>query len=66
VDTGGGHGTTAMAIARAFPHVRCSVLELPHVVDAAAADGSCTVEFVAGDMLEFIPSADVVLLKVCV
>jgi hypothetical protein len=67
VDAGGGDGTTAMAIARAFPHVRCSVLELPHVVDAAAAAGNCRVhEFVAGDMLEFIPSADVVLLKVCV
>jgi len=42
--------------------VRCSVLELPHVVDAATADG--TVEFVAGDMMEFIPPADAVLLKV--
>uniref|UniRef100_K3ZZ50 O-methyltransferase domain-containing protein n=1 Tax=Setaria italica TaxID=4555 RepID=K3ZZ50_SETIT len=60
VDAGGGDGTTAMAIARAFPHVRCSVLELPHVVDAAAAAGS-TVEFVAGDMLEFIPPAELVL-----
>ncbi|XP_072148033.1 acetylserotonin O-methyltransferase 3-like [Setaria viridis] len=62
VDAGGGDGTTAMAIARAFPHVRCSVLELPHVVDAAAAAGS-TVEFVAGDMLEFIPPAELVLKK---
>ncbi|RLM85750.1 trans-resveratrol di-O-methyltransferase-like [Panicum miliaceum] len=62
VDAGGGDGTTARAITRAFPHVRCSVLELPHVVDAAPADG--TVEFVAGDMLEFIPPADAVLLKV--
>ncbi|CAN6213552.1 unnamed protein product [Urochloa humidicola] len=62
VDAGGGDGSTARAIARAFPHVRCSVLELPHVVDAApAADG--TVEFVAGDMMEFIPLADAVLLK---
>ncbi|KAF8690477.1 hypothetical protein HU200_040832 [Digitaria exilis] len=63
VDAGGGDGTTAMAIARAFPHVRCTVLELPHVVDAVAAagDGSSTVEFVAGDMMEFIPPADFVL-----
>ncbi|GJN04078.1 hypothetical protein PR202_ga21594 [Eleusine coracana subsp. coracana] len=34
VDVGGGDGTTAKAIAKAFPHVRCSVLELPQVVDS--------------------------------
>ncbi|OEL16644.1 Trans-resveratrol di-O-methyltransferase [Dichanthelium oligosanthes] len=61
VDVGGGDGTTARAIAKAFPHVRCSVLELPRVVDAAPADG--TVEFVAGDMMELIPPADAVLFK---
>ncbi|KAL6641776.1 hypothetical protein ACP70R_019957 [Stipagrostis hirtigluma subsp. patula] len=61
VDVGGGDGTMAKAIAKAFPHVRCSVLELPHVVDAMPAD--CTVEFVAGDMMDFIPPADAVLLK---
>ncbi|CAN6209707.1 unnamed protein product, partial [Urochloa humidicola] len=63
VDAGGGDGTTARAIARAFPHVRCSVLELPYVVDAAAPADDGTVEFVAGDMMEFIPPADAVLLK---
>ncbi|KAF8690482.1 hypothetical protein HU200_040837 [Digitaria exilis] len=48
----------------AFPHVRCSVLELPHVVDVAApAVVDSRVEFVAGDMMEFIPPADAVLLK---
>ncbi|CAL5079283.1 unnamed protein product [Urochloa decumbens] len=62
VDADGGDGSTARAIARAFPHVRCSVLELPHVVDAAPAGGG-DVEFVAGDMMEFIPPADAVLLK---
>ncbi|KAK8461479.1 hypothetical protein SEVIR_1G045200v4 [Setaria viridis] len=62
VDVGGGDGTTVKAIAKAFPHVRCSVLELPQVVDGVPVDG--TVEFVAGDMMEFIPPADVVLLKV--
>ncbi|CAL4992244.1 unnamed protein product [Urochloa decumbens] len=70
VDVGGGDGTMARAVKRAFPHVRCSVLELPHVVEsirAAAAggcdDGAVEVEFVAGDMMDFIPAADVVLLK---
>jgi hypothetical protein len=62
VDVGGGDGTMARAIAKAFPQIRCSVLELPHVVDAAPVD--CGVEFVAGDMTEFIPPADVLLLKV--
>ncbi|KAL6658517.1 hypothetical protein ACP70R_004103 [Stipagrostis hirtigluma subsp. patula] len=61
VDVGGGDGTMAKAIAKAFPHVRCSVLELRQVVDAVPVDG--TVEFVAGDMMEFIPPGDAVLLK---
>lgn len=64
VDVGGGDGTTAKAIVKAFPHVtRCSVLELPQVVDRVPPVDA-TVEFVAGDMMEFIPPADVVLLKV--
>jgi len=63
VDVGGGDGTTARAIARAYPHMRCSVLELPQVVDAVPADVGA-VEFIAGDMMEYIPPADAVLLKV--
>ncbi|CAN6213539.1 unnamed protein product [Urochloa humidicola] len=65
VDVGGHNGTTARAIAGAFPHVRCTVLDLPRVVDAYAVpgDGDATVEFVAGDMREFIPPADAVLFK---
>ncbi|RCV04986.1 hypothetical protein SEVIR_1G044900v4 [Setaria viridis] len=61
IDVGGGDGTTAKAIAKAFPHVRCSVLELPQVADNMPVNG--VVEFVAGDMMESIPPADVVLLK---
>ncbi|CAM0885494.1 unnamed protein product [Alopecurus aequalis] len=61
VDVGGGHGATAAAIARAFPHVKCTVLDLPHVVASAPAHE--TVTFVAGDMFDYIPPADVVLLK---
>ncbi|KAL6905510.1 hypothetical protein ACP4OV_003111 [Aristida adscensionis] len=61
VDVGGGDGTMAKAIATAFPAMRCSVLELAQVVDGMAADGK--VEFVAGDMMDFIPPADAVLLK---
>ncbi|PUZ74569.1 hypothetical protein GQ55_1G075100 [Panicum hallii var. hallii] len=61
VDVGGGDGTMAKAIAKAFPHARCTVLELPQLVGTMPVGGM--VEFVAGDMMEFIPPADVVLLK---
>ena len=63
VDVGGGSGGAAKAIAAAFPHVKCSVLELPHVV-ASVPPGDGSVEFVAGDMFEHVPKADAVLLKV--
>ncbi|XP_066333796.1 acetylserotonin O-methyltransferase 3-like [Miscanthus floridulus] len=63
VDVGGGHGAVSVAIAAAFPHVKCSVLDLPRVVSQACADGVTAVEFIAGDMFVFIPKADAVLLK---
>lgn len=62
VDIGGNHGATASAVARAFPHLKCSVLDLPHVVAAAPASDILT--FVAGNMFEYVPPADAVLLKV--
>ncbi|KAM0829513.1 hypothetical protein ACQ4PT_066849 [Festuca glaucescens] len=62
VDVGGGSGGAAKAIAAAFPHVKCSVLELPHVV-ASVPPGDGGVEFVAGDMFDHVPKADAVLLK---
>ena len=64
VDVGGGSGGAARAIAAAFPHVRCSVLELPHVVASVPQGERGGVEFVAGDMFENVPKADAVLLKV--
>ncbi|CAL4980394.1 unnamed protein product [Urochloa decumbens] len=72
VDVGGGDGTMARAVKTAFPHVRCSVLELPHVVEGVRTaaggvggddGGAVEVEFIAGDMMDSIPAADVVLLK---
>ena len=63
VDVGGGHGAAAMAIAKAFPHVKCSVLDLDQVI-SKAPDLDGTVKFIAGDMFEFIPPADAVFLKV--
>ncbi|VAH00760.1 unnamed protein product [Triticum turgidum subsp. durum] len=61
VDVAGGNGTTARTIAEAFPRVKCSVLDLPQVIQGISPDG--TVELVAGDMMEFVPPADAVLLK---
>ncbi|KAK1606184.1 hypothetical protein QYE76_029857 [Lolium multiflorum] len=61
VDAGGGHGAAAASIAKVLPHVKCTVLDLPHVV--AGAPTSDNVQFVAGDVFEYIPPADAVLLK---
>ncbi|KAL0320111.1 UNVERIFIED_CONTAM: Chavicol O-methyltransferase [Sesamum radiatum] len=61
VDVGGGTGTTAKAIADAFPDMKCIVLDLPHVV--GGLEGTNNFTYVAGDMFETIPSADAVFLK---
>ncbi|KAJ0444806.1 putative trans-resveratrol di-O-methyltransferase [Helianthus annuus] len=61
VDVGGGSGTVAEAIAKAFPNIRCISFDLPHVVDGLV--GSKNLSFVGGDMFEAIPRADAVLLK---
>ncbi|KAJ4817306.1 O-methyltransferase [Rhynchospora pubera] len=61
VDVGGGKGAMAEVIAKNFPHVRCSVLDLPHVVCDNPDDG--IVKFVPGDMFNYVPPADAVLLK---
>ncbi|PUZ69545.1 hypothetical protein GQ55_2G117700 [Panicum hallii var. hallii] len=62
VDVAGGTGGAAKAVAAAFPQIKCTVLDLPHVIHGVPpADGR--VEFVAGDMMDFIPQADALLLK---
>ncbi|KAM0941777.1 putative trans-resveratrol di-O-methyltransferase [Dioscorea sansibarensis] len=61
VDVGGGTGSAAAMIAEAFPAVKCSVLDLEHVVDVQPENG--LVEFVKGDMFVHVPHADAVLLK---
>uniref|UniRef100_J3L8N2 O-methyltransferase C-terminal domain-containing protein n=1 Tax=Oryza brachyantha TaxID=4533 RepID=J3L8N2_ORYBR len=63
VDVAGGTGGAARTVAAAFPHIKCSVLDLPHVIDSVASDHGDAVQFVAGDMMEFIPRADALLLK---
>ncbi|CAL5010943.1 unnamed protein product [Urochloa decumbens] len=61
VDVGGGYGAAAIAISRAFPQVKCTVLDLPHVISQAPKHSM--VQFVAGDMFDFIPPADAIFLK---
>ncbi|KAK9091208.1 hypothetical protein Sjap_024385 [Stephania japonica] len=61
VDVGGNTGDVAKAILRAFPQLKCTVMDLPHVVEYAPKDPD--LRFVAGDMLQFVPSAHIVLLK---
>ena len=62
VDVGGGTGTVAKAIANAFPHLNCTVFDLPHVV--AGLEGSKNLNYLGGDMFKGIPPADAILLKV--
>ncbi|XP_077247568.1 trans-resveratrol di-O-methyltransferase-like [Tasmannia lanceolata] len=60
-DVGGGIGMAAMIISEAFPYVKCTVLDLPHVV--ASSPKCINVDFVGGDMFQSIPPANAVFLK---
>ncbi|CAN1229597.1 Isoflavone-7-O-methyltransferase 9 [Linum grandiflorum] len=66
VDVGGGNGTFAKIVKKAYPGIRCKVLELPQVVGELVDVDAGGVEFVAGDMFQHVPSADAVLLKVLI
>ncbi|CAL4888301.1 unnamed protein product [Urochloa decumbens] len=61
IDVAGGLGGAAHAISEAFPHLECSVLELPHVV--ANAPTGTKVKYISGDMFESIPLANAIFLK---
>ncbi|KAJ3691215.1 hypothetical protein LUZ61_020379 [Rhynchospora tenuis] len=61
VDVGGGTGSTVKIIADSFPDLRCTVFDLPHVVDNSLNNDSISV--VGGDMFDKIPPADAILLK---
>ncbi|KAL6660659.1 hypothetical protein ACP70R_001694 [Stipagrostis hirtigluma subsp. patula] len=60
-DCCGGDGTTAKAIVKAFPHIKCTVLDLPRVIKNISVDGA--INYVAGDMFKFIPPSQAVMLK---
>ncbi|RVW95915.1 Trans-resveratrol di-O-methyltransferase [Vitis vinifera] len=61
VDLGGGTGLLARIISEAFPQLKCTVFDLPHVV--ANLPESRNLEYVGGDMFQSVPSADAILLK---
>ncbi|CAL5004941.1 unnamed protein product [Urochloa decumbens] len=46
IDVAGGHGAAAQAIAMAFPHIDCSVLDLEHVIANAPVDTK--LKYIAG------------------
>ncbi|CAB4273530.1 unnamed protein product [Prunus armeniaca] len=53
VDVGGGTGTMAKAIAKAFPDINCTVFDQPHVV--VNLQRTHNLDFVGGDMFEKVP-----------
>ncbi|ONK55367.1 uncharacterized protein A4U43_UnF4210 [Asparagus officinalis] len=61
VEVAGNKGKIALEIKKKFPEIKCSLFELPHVIDAL--EKSEDIEYVAGDMFEGIPAADVLILK---
>ncbi|KAJ3708733.1 hypothetical protein LUZ61_012438 [Rhynchospora tenuis] len=61
VDVGGGTGALARGIAGNFPHIECTVLDLPQVIQSIPNDGP--VKFVSGNMFNYVPPADVIVLK---
>lgn len=63
VDVGGGTGVLSKAIADAFPNIRCTVFDLPHVV--AGLQGTKNLYYIGGDMFTEVPLADAFLIKVC-
>ncbi|KAG9447757.1 hypothetical protein H6P81_013885 [Aristolochia fimbriata] len=64
VDVGGGTGFAAMSLAQAFPNLqKITVLDLPHVVAGAVAPADSPLNFIGGDMFQWIPPADAVFLK---
>ncbi|KAK9214172.1 hypothetical protein WN944_006160 [Citrus x changshan-huyou] len=62
VDVGGSTGTMARAIATAFPDTKCTVFDLPLVVDNMV--GTNNLDFFGGNMFEAIPPPNAVLLKI--
>ncbi|KAF8411113.1 hypothetical protein HHK36_003652 [Tetracentron sinense] len=61
VDVGGGTGTAAKILVETFPHLKCTVFDLPHVVSTLQVSNN--LDYIGGDMFNSIPPADAILLK---
>ncbi|KAI3741688.1 hypothetical protein L1987_59362 [Smallanthus sonchifolius] len=61
VDVGGGTGVNAKILLEAFPHMTCTVFDLPHVVDDMIETRN--LKYVGGDMFSSIPCADAIFFK---
>ncbi|PON77948.1 O-methyltransferase COMT-type [Parasponia andersonii] len=61
VDVGGGTGKIARIITEEFPHLKFTVLDLPHVI--ANLPETENLKFIEGDMFKHIPPTDAVFLK---
>ncbi|KAK1556547.1 hypothetical protein Q3G72_007215 [Acer saccharum] len=62
VDVGGGTGSFSRILSEEFPNVKCTVFDLPHVV-ANSPDHTNNLNFIGGDMFQYIPPADAFLFK---
>ncbi|KAK6932629.1 O-methyltransferase domain [Dillenia turbinata] len=61
VDLGGSAGIIAGAVSASFPHLLCTVFDLPHVI--ANVPENKDLDYVGGDIFRGIPSADAILFK---
>nr|XP_043622355.1 isoflavone 7-O-methyltransferase-like isoform X2 [Erigeron canadensis] len=61
VDVGGGTGLNAKILLEAFPHMTCTVFDLPHVV--VDMNDTTNLKYVGGDMFSSIPSANAIFFK---
>ncbi|KAI3800843.1 hypothetical protein L1987_28940 [Smallanthus sonchifolius] len=62
VDVGGGTGVNAKILLETFPHMTCTVFDLPHVVDDMIEE-TRNLKYVGGDMFSSIPRADAIFFK---
>jgi predicted transcriptional regulator len=69
VDIGGSHGVLLAALLDRYPHLRATLYDLPHVIEAArkalaTAPHAGRIEALAGDFLEGVPKgADAYIMK---
>ncbi|XP_030509238.1 trans-resveratrol di-O-methyltransferase-like [Cannabis sativa] len=63
VDVGGNTGSMCRMLIAEFPHLKCSVFDLPYAVEANSHNSTPNLKFIEGDMFQTIPQADAILFK---